>query len=230
MAATARKGVRRPAGRYAPGDRARGRIIAAAIETFAARGFDGASTRMIARRAKVNLGSIQYYFGGKRELYIACASHIAETVAPQVDALAAMLRQMMPPGHASGHADLAALHRLLGLATERIVGGNKNMSWLMFVSREQLAPGPAFDILYRRVIQRLIGLFAELVGRVIGKPATSEEAILSTFVLMGPLFIFQRAKSVVLHALRWPDLDGERMAQVKAVLARQAIHGLADWR
>lgn len=45
------------------------RILAAALEAFSELGFDGATTREIAQRAEVNLGLIQYYFGGKENLW-----------------------------------------------------------------------------------------------------------------------------------------------------------------
>lgn len=227
MAGKARKAARQQGGGYAPGGKTRARIVTAAIDVFAERGYAGASTRMIASRAKVNLGSIQYYFGGKKELYLACANHITDTVAPQVEALASTLATLMPPEGAAKEAYIASLSDILGLATERIVGGDKNNSWLMFVSREQLSPGPAFKVLYQKVIKRLIGVFSGLVGRIIDRPGDSEEAILATFVLMGPLFIFQRAKSVALHALDWSVLDAKRMEKVKAILVRQVLHGLS---
>src|SRR5882724_5157426 len=50
-------------------DGARDRILAAALEVFAERGFDGARTREIAERAGANLGLIKYYFDGKEQLW-----------------------------------------------------------------------------------------------------------------------------------------------------------------
>ncbi len=47
----------------------RDRILAAALEVFAERGFDGARTREIAERAGANLGLIKYYFDGKEALW-----------------------------------------------------------------------------------------------------------------------------------------------------------------
>jgi len=47
----------------------RERILVAALEAFASNGFDGATTREIAASAGVNLGLIQYYFGGKAKLW-----------------------------------------------------------------------------------------------------------------------------------------------------------------
>jgi AcrR family transcriptional regulator len=52
-----------------PADGTRERILAAALEVFAERGFDGARTRDIAERAGANLGLITYYFDGKEKLW-----------------------------------------------------------------------------------------------------------------------------------------------------------------
>jgi len=47
----------------------RERILQAALEGFAERGFDGTKTRDIAQRAGVPLGLLQYHFGGKPKLW-----------------------------------------------------------------------------------------------------------------------------------------------------------------
>jgi TetR/AcrR family transcriptional regulator len=47
----------------------REQILRAALQTFAEKGFDGASTREIAARAHVNHGLIPYYFGAKEKLW-----------------------------------------------------------------------------------------------------------------------------------------------------------------
>jgi len=47
----------------------RERILSAALETFAEKGFDGSTTREIASRAGVTLGLLQYYFGSKLKLW-----------------------------------------------------------------------------------------------------------------------------------------------------------------
>ena len=45
------------------------RLLQAALEVFAAKGYDGASTREICRLADVNVAAIHYYFGDKASLY-----------------------------------------------------------------------------------------------------------------------------------------------------------------
>ncbi len=55
----------------------RTKLIKAATDLFGERGYDGASVRDIAKKAKQNIGSISYYFGDKKGLYSAVAEAIA---------------------------------------------------------------------------------------------------------------------------------------------------------
>jgi AcrR family transcriptional regulator len=54
----------------------RGRIIQAAIDEFAARGFKGASMDAIAARTHTTRALINYYFGSKEKLYIAVLEQV----------------------------------------------------------------------------------------------------------------------------------------------------------
>jgi AcrR family transcriptional regulator len=52
-------------------DSGRERIVDAATRLFAALGYDGTSTRMIAEAAGLNVATVAYHVGGKRDLYLA---------------------------------------------------------------------------------------------------------------------------------------------------------------
>lgn len=214
------------AGGYARGEAARSKLIQAAIETFGRNGFELSTTRLIAKRAKVNLGAIQYYFGGKEEIYLACAEHIASTVENRILDLSSRIEKSLAPEDAPQGAHAEALWKLWDAAASQIVGVGKQTGWIMFISREQMTPGKAFDILYDRVVSRLIAIFSLHVGRVLAKPADSEEVLLHTLALLGPLFLLQRAPAIALRALQWPGLEGDRLARAKAVLFQHALHGL----
>ncbi|MGH8733197.1 MAG: TetR/AcrR family transcriptional regulator, partial [Burkholderiales bacterium] len=54
----------------------RARIIAAAIDEFAARGFKGASMDAIAARTDTTRALINYHFGGKEKIYLAVLEHV----------------------------------------------------------------------------------------------------------------------------------------------------------
>ena len=65
-------------GRDIPVEDARERLIAAGIAIFARPGYEGASTRMLATSATVNLATIPYYFDGKEGLYHAVVRRIVK--------------------------------------------------------------------------------------------------------------------------------------------------------
>src|SRR5690606_6633816 len=69
----------------ARGDLTRQKLLQAAIEVFGIQGFDGTTTRALARAAGVNLQAIPYYFGGKEKLYLAVAEHIASSVGARLE-------------------------------------------------------------------------------------------------------------------------------------------------
>ena len=54
----------------------RARILRAAIDEFASRGFKGASMDAIAARTQTTRALINYYFGGKEKLYLAVLEHV----------------------------------------------------------------------------------------------------------------------------------------------------------
>ncbi|MEM7413390.1 MAG: TetR/AcrR family transcriptional regulator [Myxococcota bacterium] len=80
----------------------RGRILSAALQTFAERGFDGATTREIAERAGANHGLIRYYFSSKEELWKAAVDRCFEELTGEL-------------GDAAANQDVAAAE------TERLV-------------------------------------------------------------------------------------------------------------
>lgn len=54
------------------------KILAAAKELFAKKGFDGTSTREIVNAAGVNISLIAYHFGGKENLFFSMFDHFME--------------------------------------------------------------------------------------------------------------------------------------------------------
>lgn len=79
-------------------------ILKVATELFAAHGYDGASTRRIAEAAGLNIATVNYHVGGKRELYLAVMerAHRAEREAVE----AALARR-------PGDDPITVIHHLL---------------------------------------------------------------------------------------------------------------------
>src|SRR5262245_1388911 len=80
----------RPPGRTARGHDARRRLYEAAIRLIAARGYEQATLRDIAKRARVSPGLLYRYFPGKRAVVLALYDDLSATYARRV--------RHMPPG------------------------------------------------------------------------------------------------------------------------------------
>jgi len=82
------------------------RILAAAEQVFAARGFDGASTREIASRADVNISSLHYHWDSKETLYVA----VFQAIVARIEA---HLRNTIPHLLRAGDARQAVVGRIM---------------------------------------------------------------------------------------------------------------------
>lgn len=212
---------RRPGGGYPRGDQTRRRIIETALDVFGEVGFAQASTRAIARKARVNLGALTYYFGNKAGLYRACAVHIAAAAEAQAkpawDHIAAALKNDALP-----RRDLLGLLRaIMDAASGDLVGDENPKSWLLFVAREFAQPAAAADILYERVTGPSLALLAALIGRATGRPADEPETVIRAITMMGQFILFRQLRPLALRALGWSDFAGDRIALVRAVLWHQ---------
>ena len=87
----------------------RRRLLDAASEEFAEKGYEGATVRDIVARAHANLNSVNYYFGSKQELYVEVMRHqvaLSEAAHP-------LLVRDPPPGDDPAAALRAAVRRLV---------------------------------------------------------------------------------------------------------------------
>ena len=84
---TAEERVQRPSA-----DATRERILAAALDLFSERSFEGASTRLIAERAGVQQPLLTYHFGTKEELWRAAVGQLFEDLARSLGERVAGLR------------------------------------------------------------------------------------------------------------------------------------------
>lgn len=91
-----RKRSRRHSAPAAPAAPAPERILSAALAAFAARGFDGASTRAIAADAGVPQGLIAYHYESKQALWEAAADWVFGEVVRDFASVADTLRDVSP--------------------------------------------------------------------------------------------------------------------------------------
>ncbi|HEY0942575.1 MAG TPA: TetR/AcrR family transcriptional regulator [Steroidobacter sp.] len=123
-------------------------IVEAALREFADKGFDGAGTREIAQRAKVNHRLIGHHFGGKDNLWKATAEHVfgmyAERLRKRHEGLDGVdepvLLRLMLREFVLFSAKVPQLHRFMVQANE---GDRERLDWLITNS---LAPGISLEL------------------------------------------------------------------------------------
>jgi AcrR family transcriptional regulator len=133
------------------------RLLAAASEAFAEKGYREATVSEICERAKSNVAAVNYHFGNKETLYIKAWRH----------AFYESLKVHPPDGGVS--ADAPPEERLRGRvkALLRRVTGANNKEFLI-VLRELASPTGLLDEVTRKdlcpLCEKMEGLIRELVG------------------------------------------------------------------
>jgi len=214
-------------GGYARGEHTRRRLLEAGIELFGQLGYERASTRAIARRAGVSLPALQYYFGGKEGLHLACAEYLTADVRARLDPAAARVRgALADPGLTD--AELLELLRAVLEPFLEAVAAERPESWALFFARAEGEQTVAFEAIFQQVAGGLLALVKEIIGRVLGRsPQTPEVAIRAVFTI-GQLALVRRARPIMLRALGWPDFEGERLATLKAVVWQAIASSLSS--
>jgi AcrR family transcriptional regulator len=198
---------------YRKGDETRQRVLDVALAAFGDAGFAAMTTRRLADSAGVSLPVLQYYFGGKEGLYLACAeaivdryrSHTARAAGQAADAL----REDCSVEEARGE-----LKNVIGALAGFLVGSKEAMGWAQFVARELRDPGPAFEILFERLWRPGVEITARLVARILGRPTEDEAARVQALLLISSLLAFQSGRSISMRTMQWAEIGREELALV----------------
>ncbi len=204
---------------YARGEETRLRIVLAGLKLFGEKGFDGASTRDIATAAGVNAPALQYYFGGKEGLYLACVEHIVERVWEYMGDVVARAEKALE-SKADDEALIAAFCAIQARVAAFMFTSQEASDWRLFMARQQAGGGPAagFQVFFQRVNRRMRAVTAGIVGRLIGLPATDDETQIRTMALNGQLTTFQVIRRSALASLNWDSVDAPRLALLQRII------------
>lgn len=137
----------------------RQRLLDAAGEVFAAKGFEKATIRDIVKRAKANLNAVNYYFRDKRNLYLALFD-FARHITGDKDEAAFERMRTMPPD-----ARLRAFVRHILMTFDF----RKQSPWQMrLMMREMLEPTGVLDVVVERVIKPRFEFLVTIVRDIVG--------------------------------------------------------------
>ena len=215
---------RPPEGGYARGDEKRALIIEAALRAFGQHGYERASTRQIAQDARVNPPALQYYFESKQGLYAACSDYMLDRMSQAMEGAYGVAELAV-----TAPAAVDALCAILDALADFMFGSPLMEDWSRFVAREQSeGHSPVWGTAKQQLSARLHGVCARLVGLATGRPAADIDVKLQTIAIMGQLTTFYLSRGGALAHLGWPNIEDDRLAQLKRIVRLQTRAILAS--
>lgn len=201
-----RRSKREPAKTPQPADDTRTRLLDAAAEVFAERGFDRATIREICKRAHSNVALVNYHFGDKLELYTEVLRQSLRRGGKRARTL---------PGPAADPA--AALRQIVEAMLERAFekGDDANLRFRLMLNefmRPSVATARVVDVVLRPVYDRL----CEIVSGVLKLPPGHQTTRLCVHGILGQVAHFAHSRQIL--AQLWPQM--QMTARQREIVAR----------
>ncbi len=163
------------------------RLLDAAGETFAEKGYDAATVRDICRRASVNnLAAVNYYFGDKESLYLAAVRHAFadRPAAPPAE---------WPPGAAAADK----LRLLVRTLTRSLIGGNRPAWHMQLMARELSQPSAACVAFVRDFAEPFFRSMQEVLADLLPAGFAEEKRHLIALSIIGQCVYHRCARVIV---------------------------------
>lgn len=197
------------------GAETRAQLINAALDVFGRLGFEGATTRAIAKAAGANLAAIVYHFGSKEALHIAVAEHVAISITKALEP--ALADVASPAALASRETARAKFGRFIEAYVDLLVGSAEAERWARFIVREQMQPSAAFDVIYG-FMRTPVEIATRLAAAALDRPE-DEETKVRVFALFGQVLVFRVSQALITRSLEWQSIGVRERSEIKRVVA-----------
>ena len=189
----------------------REKLLRAAMAVFAREGYAAATTRMIAAESGANLQAITYYFGGKGELYRAGVQHIADSMSAIVGPAANAIEARLKAGAVSESEARDMVRIALGnIARALLLEASDD--WARIILREQMQPGPEFEILFSSGMGRMLAVLVRLTAIALEREAADSETRARALALLGQVLVFRMARAAAFRTMGWERLGPEEFS------------------
>jgi len=208
------------------GRNSRARILEAAGQLFAARGFDGVSTRELAAAAKVNISAITYYFQGKNGLYRSVLEQLVDDTAPLFDPMISRMEHDVADAGARREALAETAVWFVGALLSGILTDPKIRWQMPLVMREFQQPSSGFQFLYTKRIEPMHNVIAKLVSAALQINPKATETKIVTATIIGQCMAFGFARAVIFARTGWQDYDEHNRQQVIEIVSSGILRSL----
>ncbi len=195
---------------------ARKKIVRAAGEVFADKGYRGATVREICRKADVGVGAINYHFGDKEHLFAAVFEDVFSKAFEKFPADWQL---------AEGASPEEQLHAFVRSLLYRMYRGVDHGS-IFF--REMIEPIPAVRKMHVELTQPVLDGLLGIVARIAGEAADQDLVRSCVFSIMGQCFFYSPLH--LRHMKSDPDFDfsDRQLDEIAAVVTRFSLGGIRE--
>lgn len=195
----------------------RRRLLSAAGEVFANRGFHAATIKEITDQAGASLASVNYHFEDKAELYAAVLRRIAEEVA-----------EVIPPDESLTGDAATRFGQFIHYFCGRLMGREKPVWEHVLMAREMAEPSAALEPLYEKVIGPLSEKLSALIAELLRSAASEPPVGLVAASVLGQCVYYMRHRNLFprMHQQLGERPDVEKLAAHIAEFSLAGINAL----
>ncbi len=195
------------------------RILEAACEVFAEKGYRNATVREIVGKANANLNAVNYHFGDKEGLYLAVIEHVHT--------------HMDTPEHLgmAGSPTATPEERLRAFVRSFISraldkGEHSRLSRLM--AFEMSEPTEALDMIVARFIRPRFEFVCSIVRDLLGPQVCQRTVELCGQCIVGQCMHYVRGKPIISRLIPWQTYDQASIEQMTDQIIRFSLAALRN--
>jgi len=199
-------------------DPTRAKLIAAAGEVFAERGFQFATVREICQRAGANVAAINYYFRDKLGLYTEVLR----------ESISANQGEIVQEAISRAKTPEQAIRLLIEGMLRRMYAEDRPAWGFRIMAHEVAQPSPALSQVIDEVLRPRYNQLRGVIGRILHLPPDHETTRLCAHSIIGQLVHYGHGRPVL--AILWPHLKLNRSKDQQLVANHIADFTLRNLR
>ncbi len=202
-------------------DSTRQRLLEAAGEVFAEKGFRDATIREICKRAGANIAAINYHFGGKERLYSDVLRFVDDAVHDRHPAAAPEVSRLTP----EQRLEFFITHFM------RKVFDSDRPAWHQrLMAREMVEPTFALDELIDRNIKPRSLILQAIIRELLGPGATDTQVQRCAASVVGQCLFYWHCRPMIARLMPHLGYSPENLASIAAHITNFALAGIAAAR
>lgn len=190
------------------------KLLEAAGEVFAERGFHSATIKEITERAGASIAAVNYHFSDKGELYAAVISRIGDQ----------SLRIIPPEPDNEDPPEIQFLKCVEHIVMAML--GRPHVGWeSILMAREFAQPSPAIESMFKNVCQPINQRLSLIISEITGLDASEQDIGLSVGSILGQCVYFLQHQTHI-HQLHDQVSTQTTHKQIAKHIAQVSLAGL----